>query len=164
MPYTPRIFRDKPDRTTPINAEALEHMQTQYSEAVADAAAAVPLQGKPGQRYQFVACTVRYVNATTWAFIDDGSHAPTGVLSVQYFSDRIRINYDFTAAKVGTLMALPDETMSTVSGIRMGPSVGLTYADIYIYSSAGGASPINPNTLTNTSGNIWIWGVMEVSS
>lgn len=120
-------------------------------------------KGKAGVKYKLVGGTVRYLTASSWGFINDAAHAPTGFASATYMADRIRVTYDFTASKVCTFVALPDETMSTVSGIRMGSSVGLTYADIFIYTSAGGATPINPSGLSNPSGNIWLYGLMEVA-
>lgn len=167
MPYTPRIFRDKPDRSTPITAEALAHMQTQHAEAVADAKeytdSKVQLVGRPGAVYHVIAGSIRYVNATTWALIQDTNHQPTGLASVQYMSDRLRVFFDFETTKVGGINVGPDETMATVSGIRMGSSVGTTYFDIQIYTGTS-STPIDPNTLTNTSANIWITGFMEVVS
>lgn len=119
-------------------------------------------RGNVGTFYRKILGTIRYVDATTWEVVNYSNHSPTGIASVQYFSDRLRVNYNFTASNVGSLLFGPDETIATVAGIRMGPSVGLTYADVYIYTTAGGSTPINPNTLSNTSGNIWVMGEHEV--
>lgn len=119
-------------------------------------------RGNVGTFYRKVLGTIRYIDATTWGVVNTNNHSPTGIASVQYFTDRLRVNYSFTASNVGSLIFCPDETIAAVAGIRMGASVGLTYADVYIYTTAGGSTPINPNTLSNVSGNIWVIGEHEV--
>lgn len=168
MPYTPLTWADKPERTTPVNAERLRHMETQYEEAVADANAytdgAIMLRGKPGTHYQMVACTIRRIDATTWAALDDAGHAPTGVASVVKMADRVRINYDFTASKVGSLTATPDESFAAAGsgGVRVGSSVGTSYADVFFYIGTS-STPVDPGTLSTAGANVWVLGFFEVA-
>lgn len=119
-------------------------------------------KGKATANYQLIGGTIRYIDASTWGFVSDANHAPTGLASVTYMADRLRVNFDFTASKVSTFIASPDETIGSVNGIRLGSSVGLSFADIFIYTSTS-STPINPNTLSNPSGNIWLYGLMEVA-
>lgn len=189
MPYTKTSWQNQPSTATPINAANLNKLETQYEQSMNDSStytdSAVSsinknsvglgnvdntsdadqpnlVRGEGNRSYRFIAGTLRYVNATTWEMVEDAGHRPTGVASVEYSATRLRVNFNFTASRVVTFIASPDETIATIGGIRMGSSVGTSFADIYIYSSAGGATPVNPNTLSNTSGNIWIYGVMEV--
>lgn len=174
MPYEKQDWQDLPAKTTPVSAARLSHMETQYEEAVADAKtytddelaealAALPVpRGTSGRKYRMVACTLRRVNSTTWEFLNDSGHTPTGVTSVSITSTYIRLTYDFTATKVLTGICTPDESFAAVSGMRVGASVGTSYMDIYVYISTN-TTPSDPGALSTAGANIWVWGLFEVA-
>jgi len=105
--------------------------------------------------------TIRWVNSTTWEPVADAGHTPTGITSVTVLSDRVRVNYDFTAEKVSSFQATPDEAFASAD-VRVGASVGLTYADIFFYMPAYGSTPVNPALLSKAGANVWLTGWFEV--
>lgn len=212
MSYEKQEWVDLPDRSTPLSAARLSHLETQYDEVVDDLPELVPPlvpvatdaeqgkvelatnaeaiagadtsrvvtpaslkaaldvmpsypRGKAATKYRIVACTIRRVSGTVWEALNDSGHAPTGVQSVTIEgANRVRITYDFTASKVVTLMATLDEAFAASTAlVRCGASVGLTFADIYFYTSAGGATPVDPGTLSTANANVWIYGIFEVT-
>lgn len=120
-------------------------------------------RGTTGTKYRMVACTIRRVDATTWTALTDSGHQPTGVSAVTIEGgNRIRITYNFTATKVVTAIATPDEAFAAVSGMRIGASVGLNSMDVYVYIGTNTA-PSDPGALSTAGANIWIYGVFEVA-
>jgi len=72
--------------------------------------------------------------AGTWAFINDAGHVPLNLTSISQGSTSIRVNYNKTYTKVVTFSVTPDETYAEI-GISAGASVGLGFADIYLYQN-----------------------------
>lgn len=104
---------------------------------------------------RFISGTMRWVSPTEWATICDDGHEPTGIARVERRADRVRVHYDFTASKVGSLQVTPDEQFASAS-VRVGASVGLSYADVFFYMS--GTAPVDPALLTKKSANVWLTG------
>jgi hypothetical protein len=76
------------------------------------------------KRIKFLAGVIRN-NGTGWQFINDANHNPMNLASVSVDnSGRIVLDYGFTAKKVLTLVASPDETFA--SQYQIGGSVGLS--------------------------------------
>lgn len=103
--------------------------------------------------------TIRMVNGT-WTVLDNADHKPLNILSVAAVnggqaSGYVRVTFP-TASKVGTFIAVPDETCVKV-GINAGSSVGLGEA-LISFSEKG--VPIAPNSIANPSANFWLYGKM----
>lgn len=93
-----------------------------------------------GDQYRLVAGAIRKKGGE-WALIDDEGHTPSGIVSVTDRGADLRIHYGFTAKKVVSLVAVPDESYA-VLGYSFGASVGLDGATIKIMNhrqvNAGG--------------------------
>ena len=93
-----------------------------------------------GNQYRLVAGAIRKKGGE-WALIDDEGHTPSGIVSVTDRGADLRIHYGFTAKKVVSLVAVPDESYA-VLGYSFGASVGLDGATIKIMNhrqvNAGG--------------------------
>ena len=107
-----------------------------------------------------VSGTIRWQSPTTWAPIHDAGHEPVGIKDVQVLRDRLRVRYDFTAAKVVELQVTPDESF-TAANVRCGASVGLSYTDVFCYMP-GKSTPVDPSLLTRKGGNIWLSGEFDL--
>lgn len=105
----------------------------------------------------FLGGTIRRSSSTTWFVIQDGTHEPVGISSVDCLVDRVRVHYNFTAGKVVSFHATPDEAFTSVD-VRCGASVGLGYADIFFYMPSTGSTPIQPGLLSKASANVWLTG------
>lgn len=82
--------------------------------------------------YRVVAGVIRQAsNGSGWQFISDSGHTPMGVSSVSANSDFIVINFDFTAEKVISFVAGPDETFAAW-GLVCGASVGFSSASLQV--------------------------------
>jgi hypothetical protein len=104
--------------------------QAALSKAKSNSAAIAALQASEELgKYKFISCALRNTDGT-WSTISDSAHNSMGVLSVAADTSKIRINYDFTATKIHTLVCTPDESFAQ-RGITFGASVGTTYSDIY---------------------------------
>lgn len=91
--------------------------------------------GPAGRRYRLVSGTIRNT-AGVWAPINDANHRPSGIASVDTFSDRIVINYDFTGRLVSSFQATPDDTLAQL-GYAVGASVGLSSTTLYLSKPGG---------------------------
>ena len=93
-----------------------------------------------GDQYRMVAGAIRKKDGV-WGLIDDEGHTPSGIASVTDRGNDLRISYGFTAKKVVSLVAVPDESYA-VLGYSFGASVGLDGATIKIMNhrqvNAGG--------------------------
>lgn len=86
--------------------------------------------------YYKLMCVIRQDTDTgIWSILDDTSHSPTNVDSITQDSDQIRINYSFTASKIKTFVAVPDDVLNK-TGLQFGGDVGTTYANITIAKPA----------------------------
>lgn len=106
-----------------------------------------------GKKFRQIGCVIRF-NSTSGAFefINDAGHYPSGVSTIETYSDRIVINYSFTAAKVISGQATPDEKLAQ-DGFTMGPSVGLSSMTIYVgQGGAGDYVTTSGTTLTSLTG------------
>ena len=107
-----------------------------------------------------IAATIRRATNGNWFIMNDKGHKPIGVKSVEFDSEKITINYNFTYSKVNTFSVTPDETFS-MEGITCGASVGLSKAVIYLSKvDSTGVNPIDPMTVSS-GGNIWIYGMFS---
>lgn len=85
----------------------------------------------PGVRYKPVVGVIRKT-AGVWALINDVGHAPTGIASISSTATYIRVTFDHTATKVGTMLCSADEAYAA-EGYHIGASVAVDWADLYIY-------------------------------
>ncbi|MBM4707936.1 hypothetical protein GS982_01280 [Rhodococcus hoagii] len=116
MPYNKfhDDWKNDPDSSTPITAEAIEHIET----GVATAQAGVDAMGTgslaPGWRQRWFGGAIRNLGATGgyWQPISDGAHWPFGMPTVTTTTVGIEVNYDFEGAGIGTVLVSPDETMA----------------------------------------------------
>lgn len=109
----------------------------------------------------FLSGTIRRVSASAWDVVDDAGHCSRGIASVELRADRVRVHHDFTAWKVSSLQATPDDAFSA-SNVRVGASVGYAYTDIYFYMGASSA-PVSPALLSKAGANVWLTGWFEQS-
>jgi hypothetical protein len=103
----------------------------------------------------FVSGTIRWVNSTTWVALDDAGHEPLGIESVTVFPSFVRVDYDFTADKVGSCQVTPDESFAQ-SDVRVGTSVGVDYLDVFYFMPSYGSTPVPPSLLSKAAANVWI--------
>ncbi|MDB5886182.1 MAG: hypothetical protein JWR74_2353, partial [Polaromonas sp.] len=86
------------------------------------------------KKTRVIACVLRQNTAGSgWYLINDAGHNPLGIASVSVVAGQLTITYDFTASKVLSLIAVPDETFAA-GGLTCGPSVGLTSAQIELFA------------------------------
>lgn len=79
----------------------------------------------------FVSGVLRYgTESDGWEVIEDDSHTSLNIKSVYSQNNTITLNYSFTAKKVISLIAVPDETFMS-RGLSLGTSVGLNEAKIF---------------------------------
>jgi hypothetical protein len=82
--------------------------------------------GKPGQKYRTLLGSIRNIGSPNyWQLISDSAHIPSGIASVVSTDTDITINYDFEASAIGSVIAVPDETMAS-QGWTVGASVSKT--------------------------------------
>lgn len=89
--------------------------------------------GETGKTIKVVACVIRN-SGSGWQFINDAGHAPLNCASVSNDNSKITITYNFTAKKVVSFVACPDETMAS-DFMSMGASVGVDTALINLYQN-----------------------------
>jgi hypothetical protein len=143
-PYTPKDWANGPEGGTPILDTDLEHLETQYAQAVADSAANIAptidsqavvgaLRSDDTRRYRALIGTIRNAGSPNWfQFINDASHRPSLFGTIETTATYIRLNYAAAATRVGSFFAMPDEQL-TAAGFQFGCSVGLTYTDLFAY-------------------------------
>lgn len=83
-----------------------------------------------GNQYRLVAGAIRKKDGE-WALIEDEGHTPSGLISVADRGSDLRVHYGFTAKRVVSLVAVPDESYA-VLGYSFGASVGLDGSTIKI--------------------------------
>lgn len=103
-----------------------------------------------------IAGTIRN-NGNGWETINNSTHMALNITKVETLNDRIIIHHDVKAKKVITFIVTPDEAM-TQDGYTVGVSGGLNYSVIFIYDRDH--NKISPSKYINTSGNIWIYGML----
>lgn len=109
-----------------------------------------------GTKYRFIAGAIRK-SGGTWSLINDSGHVPSNIVSVTDRGTDLRIQYGFTASKVGSIVCAADETY-TVQGYSFGASVGLDGATIKIMNTkqtpVGGYCAYTSSGWTSATGNI----------
>lgn len=113
----------------------------------------------PGQ-YRVVAGTLRGFPGGTWGLIEDDGHASLGIKGVSVSGNRVIIQYDFTAKKVISLLATPDEYY-TQMGVSCGASAGRASAAIY-FNRRPDTGYADPMSLRSGNANVWVFGLFEV--
>lgn len=84
-----------------------------------------------GRKIKVLAGVLRYsVGTSGWSFISDETHEPLNVSYVTTESNRVNLYYGFTAKKVLSLVAVPDEFFAK-QGFFCGASAGTQNASIY---------------------------------
>lgn len=111
-----------------------------------------------------VAGTIRQdVNEPSkWCWINNQYHTPTGVdASLCHIASngKITINYGVKYKKVITFIVTADETYISQLDMRVGVSAGLELSILELTSY--GVKLYPSNDLGYSSGNIWIYAVME---
>lgn len=114
----------------------------------------------PGPEYKIVAGCIRGVPGGTWGLIEDSSHAPLNIQGVSVNGNRVIVNYTFTAKKVISLIAAPDEYY-TQMGVSCGASVGKASAAVY-FNKRPNTGYADPMSLRSNLSNVWIYGIFEV--
>lgn len=99
------------------------------------------------RRLQIIAGSVRNTG-DGWKWISDPAHTPVGVTpTVSVSGLTVRIDYGFTAKRVVSLIASPDETFASM-GITVGGSVGTTFTNLSIAAPLEFAVDINSGVVT----------------
>lgn len=109
---------------------------------------------------KIVAGCIRGFPGGTWGVIQDAAHEPINIKCVRVDGKRVIIEYAFTASKVISLIAAPDEYY-TQMGVSCGASVGRAAAAIY-FNKRPNTGYTDPMTLLSGNANVWLYGVFEV--
>lgn len=113
-----------------------------------------------GPNLRFVAGVIRCPVGGKWGVIEDEGHAPLNIKKVYLAGNRVVVEYSFTAKKVISLMASPDEYY-TQMGVSCGASVGRTSAAVY-FNKRPATGYADPMSLQSNLANVWLFGVFEV--
>lgn len=92
----------------------------------------VRILGETGRTYRLISGVLRNTGSG-WAWINDSGHRPSGFKAVTQTSGKITLPYSFKGLRVSSLQVTPDEYYAS-RGLRVGASVGLSSADLYLYS------------------------------
>lgn len=93
-----------------------------------------------------------------WGVLSDSGHTPIGIQDVTPLSTSLRINYNFQASSViGWSMALGNSYARSPSGLRIGWSIGTSYAEAFFYPDSSGTTPVDP-MLISVAGGFWVSG------
>lgn len=114
----------------------------------------------PEPNLRFVAGVIRCPVGGKWGVIEDEGHAPLNIKKVYLAGNRVVVEYTFTAKKVISLMASPDEYY-TQMGVSCGASVGRTSAAVY-FNKRPANGYADPMSLQSNLANVWLFGVFEV--
>lgn len=102
--------------------------------------------------------TIRREPDGKWIVLNDEGHLSQGISHVEVYMNKcLKVWFTNPATYVGTFVPQTDETLARAD-IRLGASVGLDFAYIYMYQGESTAH-LNPATITNPSANIWIYAV-----
>lgn len=111
-----------------------------------------------------VAGALRIFEDHKWNFIRDNLHEPINSKSVEVIDDHIRVNFTFTANKIGTLLVNVDEQYASL-GMICGASIDLSYANIYCYVlNNGHMEKIRPEKMYMPGSNLFYSGDFEVKN
>lgn len=109
---------------------------------------------------RIVAGVLRYPNPGEWCALDNAGHKPLNITDVYVDGNRVIIRYGFTAKRVISLIAAPDEYY-TQMGVSCGASVGCSSSSIY-FNRRPDTGYCDPMTLRSNIANVWVLGVFEV--
>lgn len=107
----------------------------------------------------FLSGTIRRISGDEWGALNDAGHTSRGIESVTLYDNRVRVHHAFTAGKVSSFQATPDEQFAA-SGVRVGASVGYAHTDIYFYMGTS-QTPVDPGLLSKAAANVWLTGWFE---
>lgn len=111
-----------------VKATSVSIQQTNLDEFLNGIAVAPELVGK---KLRVIAGSIRN-SGDGWKWISDSAHTPVGVTpTVTTSGVNIVINYGFTAKRVVSLIATPDETLAGL-GIIVGGSVGTALTNLQV--------------------------------
>jgi hypothetical protein len=128
--------------------------------AAAPTATSDVLVAESGARLAVVSCALRNTG-TGWTVINDSGHMPSGCSGVVQRADHLELQHDVGAVRVSSLTVTVDETYAK-AGIRCGASVGFALSRIYCHTGAAGTAPLEPATLTASTGNLWVYGLLRL--
>jgi hypothetical protein len=126
----------------------------------ASTAASDVLVAESGARLALVSCALRNTG-TGWTVINDSGHMPSGCSGVVQRADHLELQHDVGAVRVSSLTVTVDETYAK-AGLRCGASVGFALSRIYCHTGAAGSAPLDPATLTASTGNLWVYGLLRL--
>ena len=90
------------------------------------------IRGEGGKSYKIVACVLRQDTVSSgWYAIDDANHTPLNVSAVSMSAGKIQLDYDFTAEKIVSFVATPDEAYAQL-GLTCGATVDVGQAFIEV--------------------------------
>lgn len=119
------------------------------------------IKGESGKNVKIVAGVIRN-DGSGWAFIENSTHNKLNFASISADTSSITLGLGFTAKKVISFVACPDERFAQL-GYQIGASVGVTSAIIDIYTppkSIGAYIRYNGSAwdVTSLAGNIAVSG------
>lgn len=114
----------KPIDALPNAAAGLSSTLTGLSSTVSGLAARPTIAGKANQNYKMLLGTIRNVGSAGgyWQPVSDTAHKPSNISSITTSATEIVVSYGFSGTAIGTVIAVPDETMAS-EGFFMGSSV-----------------------------------------
>lgn len=107
----------------------------------------------------FLSGTVRRMSDTSWAALEDTGHTSRGIAEVELRADRLRVHHTFTAWKVSSFQATPDDAFAA-AGVSVGASVSYGHTDLFFFMGTSQV-PVNPALLTRANANVWLTGWFE---
>jgi hypothetical protein len=108
-------------------------------------------------KYYIIAGVIRNTGSG-FQFINDSDHGPLNMVVGTVITGPVGVIINFEpGTKILTFLVGPDETYA-IQNITCGASVNFDNALIRFGNSAGA---IDPQTLTNPSGNFWIFGILR---
>lgn len=122
MPFTPRVYQDKPARTTPVRAEDLAYFQSQYAAVMTDLGNLGMVIGDPGRRMRMIGCSIRNTGSG-FQYIEDAQHQRVGFDTISQDDSGVTLGLSFDATRVVGLVVGQDETYAQ-RAIHPGASVG----------------------------------------
>ncbi|MDI9519866.1 MAG: hypothetical protein QM308_01725 [Bacillota bacterium] len=143
-----------------LNLEARVDSLEGVTEPVEDPPETTPEPTEETPTYKIVAGVIRGFPGGTWGVIKDSAHEPLNIKSVSVDGNRVIVNYSFTAKKVISLIAAPDEYY-TQMGVSCGASVGKAAAAVY-FNKRPNTGYADPMSLRSGNANVWIYGIFEV--
>ena len=93
---------------------------------------------------------------TGWVLLNNSGHMPEHLSSVEDADTALKVNFDQTFYRVGSIIIAPDETFAPL--YTAGASVGLSYFNLFMYDRNGSIVP--PANLISPNGNWWVDGTM----